>query len=109
MRVTTQQGAPFPFRHASPDAELDPVVQGIGEAFVAHRAAAADPLRHVLLGALHEQRVRVATLTRRHAGPVADHPHLYTSPLAFTPDVCTADVPQAVQTSCDSSPDHHAL
>src|SRR4051795_5176089 len=85
MRMTTQQGSPLPFRHASPDAELDPVVQGVGEAFVADRAAAADPLRHVLLGALHEQCVRVATLTRRHAGPVADHPHLYTSPLALPP------------------------
>src|SRR3954454_11368538 len=87
MRMTAQQSPPLPFRHASPDAELDPVVQGVGEALVADRAAAADPFRHVLLGALHEQRVRIATLTRRHAGPVADHPHLYTSPLALHPDV----------------------
>src|ERR1700754_2692540 len=101
MRVAAQQRSPLSFRHASPDAELDPVVQGVGEAFVAYRAAAADPLRHVLLGALHEKRVRVATLTRRHAGPVADHPHLYTSPLALPPGRPPAHVPQAAQTSCD--------
>src|SRR3954471_20874987 len=101
MRVAAQQGTPLPFRHASPDTELDPVVQGIGEALIANRAAAADPLRHVLLGALHEQCVRGATMTRRHAGPIADHPHLYTSPLAFPPLTPARLCPQAVQTSCD--------
>src|SRR6187431_2643630 len=82
VRVPAQQSPPLPLGHASPDTEFDPVVQSVGQAFVADRAAAADPLRHVLLGALHEQRVRVATLTCRLAGPVADHSHLSTSPLA---------------------------
>src|SRR5688500_15946751 len=68
VRMPAQQCAPLPLGHASPDAELDPVVQSVGQALVADRAAAADPLRHVLLGALYEQRVRVATLTCRHTG-----------------------------------------
>ena len=85
VRVPAQQRAALPLGHAAPHAELDPVVERVGQALVPHRAAAADPLRHVLLGALHEQRVRVATPARRHAGPVGDHPHLSTSPLAFTP------------------------
>src|SRR5690606_32958143 len=48
-----------PFGHAAPDAVFDPVVQRLGQAFGAHRAAAADELRAVLRGPLHEQRVGI--------------------------------------------------
>src|SRR5262245_50311951 len=59
LGVAAQQRPTLPFGHATPHAELDPVVQGVGEALVAHRAPPADPLRHVLLRALDEQRVWV--------------------------------------------------
>src|SRR5262249_62279128 len=76
---------PFALRHAAPHPELDTVVEGIGEAFVPNWAAAADPLRHVLFGALHEERVRVAIATCRHTRPVDDHAHISTSPLGLPP------------------------
>src|SRR5689334_1834796 len=66
LRVAAQQRPPFALRHAAPDPELDTVVEGIGKALVPNRAAAADPLRHVLFGALHEERVRVAIATCRN-------------------------------------------
>src|SRR5439155_21213034 len=65
----------------APHPELDAVVQRVGQAFVPHRAAPADPLRHVLLSTLHEQRVRVPVPARRHAGPVGHHPHVPRPPL----------------------------
>src|SRR5204862_536035 len=87
-RVTTvaaEQSATLPFRHGAPDAEFDAVVECVSQALVAHRAAAADPLRDVLLGALDEQRVRVTISTCRHARPVGDHPHHPRPPSNFPP------------------------
>ena len=46
--------------HAAPDAELDAVVEGVGQALRADRAAHADGLGAVLRGPLDEQRVGVA-------------------------------------------------
>src|SRR5215212_7876376 len=60
LRVPAQQRPALPLRHAAPHPELDPVVEGICEALVPDRATAADPLRHVLFGALNEERVGVA-------------------------------------------------
>src|SRR5690606_37619435 len=57
--AAAQQRPPLPFGHAAPDAVFDPVVQRLGQAFGAHRAAAADELRAVLRGPLHEQRVGI--------------------------------------------------
>ena len=82
LRVPPQQRAPLALGHATPDTELDAVVERVGQALVPHRAATADSLRDVLLGALHEQRVRVSVLACRQSRPVSDHAHLSTSPLA---------------------------
>src|SRR6185437_2705048 len=93
LRVAAQQRPPFALRHAAPHTELDAVVEGIGEAFVPNWAAAANPLRHVLLGALHEERVRVAIATCRHTRPVDDHGHISTSPLGLLPGPFAVVVP----------------
>ena len=55
-----QQRPALTLGHAAPDPELDPVVERVGQALGAHRAAHADGLGAVLRGALHEQAVRVA-------------------------------------------------
>src|SRR5689334_21883202 len=85
LRVTAQQRPPFALRNAAPHPEVDAVVEGIGQALVPNRAAAANSLRHVLLGALHEERIRVAIATCRHTRPVDDHAHISTSPLGLPP------------------------
>src|SRR5690554_1435432 len=78
--MAPQQCPAFPFGHAAPHAEFDPVVKGIGETLVPHWTTAADPFRHVLLRALHEQRIRVPVPARGQTWPVRDHFHLHTSP-----------------------------
>jgi anion-transporting ArsA/GET3 family ATPase len=85
LRMTAQQRTALALGHASPDPELDPVVEGVRQALVPHWTAAADPLRHVLLGTLDEQSVRVAIATRGDAGPVDDHAHISSSPLGLPP------------------------
>ena len=67
VRPAAQQRPALALGHAAPDAELDPVVQGVGQALGAHRAAHADGLGAVLRGPLHEQRVRVSCPGRRPA------------------------------------------
>ena len=61
--------------HATPDAELDAVVQRIGQALGADSAAAADQLGPVLRRALNEELVRISSLARGAGGPVRD-PHV---------------------------------
>ena len=60
VRTAAQQRPALTLGHAAPDAELDPVVQGVGQALGAHGAAHAHGLGPVLRCPLHEQRVRVA-------------------------------------------------
>ena len=63
--TATQQRTTLPLGHATPHAELHPVVEGVGQAFGADRTAHAHGLGAVLRGTLDEQGVRVAGL----AGP----------------------------------------
>lgn len=63
IRVLFEQRATLPLGHASPDAELDAVVQGIGAAFGDHGAMAADDRGFALRGAAHEQFVRIGLAT----------------------------------------------
>ena len=42
LGVLLEQCAALAFRHATPDAELDAVVEGVGAAFEDHRAVPAD-------------------------------------------------------------------
>ena len=59
VRPAAQQRPALTLGHAAPHAELDAVVEGVGQALGADRAAHADGLRAVLRGTLDEQRVRV--------------------------------------------------
>ncbi len=70
VRAAAQQGAAFALGHAPPDTELDPVVEGVGEALGAHRTPAADRLGAVLGRPLDEQFVRVSRLAGRPRTPV---------------------------------------
>ena len=119
LRVPAQQRAAFPLGHAAPHPELDPVVERVGQALVPDRAAAADPLRHVLLGALHKQRVRIPVPARRHdsasrrSSPCVDVPPC-SSRLSDSPTRASRRSPGDTRaarrhrdrsgTSCESSP-----
>ena len=59
VRAAAQQRTALPLGHPAPHAELDAVVQRVGEALGAHRAAAAHRLGAVLRGPGDEQLVRV--------------------------------------------------
>ena len=48
IRPAPQERAPLTFGHAAPDAELDPVVERVGQALGADGAAPADQLGPVL-------------------------------------------------------------
>jgi hypothetical protein len=54
FRVLLEQGAALPFGHATPDAELDPVVEGVGPAFQDHGTVPADHRGFALGGASYE-------------------------------------------------------
>jgi hypothetical protein len=83
--VLAQQCATLTFSHAAPDAELDPVVECIGETFEPDRTASADFLGVVLFSPLYEQRVRIALLTERPGRPVDQQSHLHDLPVRFFP------------------------
>jgi hypothetical protein len=55
LGVLLEQRAPLTFGHATPDAEFDPVVQGVGAAFEDHRAVPADDGGFALGGASYEE------------------------------------------------------
>ena len=69
--------AALPLGHASPDAELDSVVERIRKALRANRASPADQLGAILRCSLDEQFVRVGSLACGACGPVSD-PHVPT-------------------------------
>src|SRR5271165_6643179 len=73
----TQQRAPLPLGHPTPDTELDPVVERIRKALCANRAAPADQLGAILRCTLDEKLVRVGSLACGACGPVSD-PHVPT-------------------------------
>ena len=58
-----EQRASLTFGHATPDAELDPVVQGIGTALRDHRAVPTDHRGFALGGAADEQLIRISGAT----------------------------------------------
>jgi hypothetical protein len=49
--VLLEQGAALAFGHATPDAEFDAVVEGVGAAFQDHRTMSTDHGRFALRGA----------------------------------------------------------
>jgi len=71
VRATAQERAALALGHASPHAELDVVVEGVGEALGPHHAAEAPGLHPVLRGSLDEQLVRVEVTTGGVGRPVA--------------------------------------
>ena len=79
-----EQRTPLTLGHAAPHAELDPVVERVGEALGPDGAAAADQLGPVLRRPLNEELVRVRSLARGAGGPVRD-PHVAQLLLIVTP------------------------
>ena len=63
-----EQGAALAFGHATPDAELDAVVQSVGAAFENHRAMPTDDGGLALSGATYEKFIGIslATASLRH-------------------------------------------
>src|SRR6185369_7305541 len=78
LRVPAQKRTAFAFGHASPDPELDPVVESVSQTLIPDRAAATDALRDVLLRSLHKQCIRITVPARRQAWPIGNHPHWWT-------------------------------
>ena len=74
IRVAAQQGAPLALGHAAPDAELGPVVEGVGQALGEDRALLQTILAVLLRGPLHEQGVRVVAHATSLARPVRLQP-----------------------------------
>ncbi len=64
-----QQGPPLALGHAAPDAELDAVVERLGQALRADRAAQADGFGSALLGTPDEQAVRIVVAAGRADPP----------------------------------------
>ena len=58
-----EQRAALSLGNATPDAELDPVVQGIGTALRDHRAVPTDHRGFALGGAADEQLIRISGAT----------------------------------------------
>src|SRR5215470_14131962 len=73
VRAAAQQRPALSFGHTAPHAELDPVVQRLGQTLGAHRAPHADALDLTLSGATHEKPVRIAFTA---CGPVPPVPRL---------------------------------
>jgi hypothetical protein len=69
VRPAAQQCAALALGHAAPHPELDAVVERVGQALGAHRAAHADGLGPVLRRAGHEQLVGVGVAARRRGDP----------------------------------------
>ena len=59
IRATAEKGATLTLGHATPDAELDAVVESVGKAVGAYDATGANGLGPVLGGSLDEKGVRV--------------------------------------------------
>ncbi len=75
------QGRPsLTFGHTAPDAVLDALVQGVGQAFGAHGAAGTHSLRPVSRSSLDEQFVRVGALAQPAVAPAGIRYRLGTVP-----------------------------
>jgi hypothetical protein len=59
LGVLLEQGAALAFGHATPDTELDAVVEGVGAALENHRTMAADNGGFALGGAAYEQLIGI--------------------------------------------------
>ena len=59
IRTTTKQSATLTLGHAAPHAELDAVIEGIGQAVSTHHAARANGFGSVLGCALYEEGVGI--------------------------------------------------
>src|SRR5699024_5397396 len=86
--VAAQQPAALALGHPAPHPEVDAVVEGVGEAFGAHRASPAGDLHRMLLGALHEEPVGLHVHAGTARGPagvgggdVGSSPNGHSSPL----------------------------
>jgi hypothetical protein len=69
VRPAPEQRTPLPLGHPAPHAELDPVVQGVGEAFEYHRAVPADHRCFALRGTAHEEFIGVGAPAERLGDP----------------------------------------
>lgn len=98
-RPTAQKCPSITFRHPAPDAVLDALVQGVGQAFGAHGAAGTHGLRPILGGSHDEQFVRVGTLAQPAFAPVGIRYHLGTVPSPIRP----AATPGYMRQSRDST------
>src|SRR5690625_4041486 len=72
-RRSAQQRSPLPFRHASPDSELNPIVERIDEALQADGARETDLPRLALRRAPDEQFVRILPSARCLSRPTLIH------------------------------------
>ncbi len=70
---TLQQGAPFPFRHPTPDAVLDPSVQSVCQALGLHGTAGAQSLRLILRSPFDKEIIRVHRPARSRHHPALVH------------------------------------
>src|SRR5690606_17238102 len=70
LRPPAQQRTTLACGHPSPDAEIDAVVQRLGQTFSAYRTAHTHQLGPVLLGSAHEQTIRIGVAARRMNAPV---------------------------------------
>lgn len=70
-----QKCAAFPLSHATPHAELDAVVQRVGQALGPHRASGAHRLRPVLRCSLNEQFIWIGSAAGRLRTPVGYPAH----------------------------------
>jgi hypothetical protein len=63
FRVLLEQGTTLTFGHATPHAELDPIVEGVGTAFQDHRAMPADDRGFALGSPAHEKFIGIGLAT----------------------------------------------
>jgi hypothetical protein len=75
VRSGAQQSPALPLGHPAPDAELDAVVECVGEAFGAHRTSAADRPRFTLPRPGDEESFRVGRSAPRRDTPVPPASH----------------------------------
>ncbi len=87
QRAPPQEGPPIALSHPTPDSMLDPVVEGVGKALGAQRAAGAEGLGPILRRALDEQLVRISGAADRSLTPdlpvFPDHPYALLSPVGL--------------------------
>ena len=103
-----EQGPALALGHATPDAELDPVVQRIGQALGADDAGHADLLGPVLLSSLDEQRVRVgcaASPRLAQSGPNPSAPRAVAS-VRVCSDMMSLSktIPRKTRDRCNTAP-----